>query len=282
MPEIFDNNPNASAELNKYFPQSFSFIEVLNNLIEYVKSLPIEPNAEILNKIEALENEFLTVKKASEDATADVTELTGKYVSLLQQVTTLSVNVSGFNDNIESIEGEIQGIQENITNIKNKNTGQDNSIATINQEISGIKNKNTEQDNRITTINQEISGINQSITHNDEDISSLFNKLNFQNLISSYDGDIRKDFWSVNTENRYGGENKNYFFVKNENDNEWLNVPSNRVNTLWIGIRLVFFLDNKRVLVLIIEAYPTPCTLFASFFNSTYWMGWKCINPIEV
>lgn len=136
MPEIFSNNPNANVELNKYFPETFSFIETLNNLIEYVKTLPIEPTAEILNKIEALENEFLTVKKASEDATADVTELTGKYVSLLQQVTTLAVNVSGFTNKTESIEGELQGIQENITNIKNKNTEQDNSIAGINAEIS--------------------------------------------------------------------------------------------------------------------------------------------------
>ena len=152
MPEIFDNNPNANVELNKYFPQTFSFIESLNNLINYVKSLPIEPTAEILNKIEALENEFLTVKQASEDATADVAELTGKYVSLLQQVTTLAVNVSGFTDKTESIEGELQGIQENITNIKNKNTEQDNSIASINQEITGI---------------------NEDITHNDEDIINI-------------------------------------------------------------------------------------------------------------
>lgn len=258
MSEIFDNNPNANVELNKYFPQSFSFIEILNNLINYVKSLPIEPTAEILSKIEALENEFLAVKKASEDATADVTELTGKYVSLLQQVTTLAVNVSGFTDKTESIDNELQGIQENITNIKNKNTEQDNSIATINHEISGI---------------------NQSITQNDEDISSLFNRLNFQNLETVV---TNKDFWGINTDSRYAAENKNYFFVKNENDNEWLNIPSNRTNTLWIGVRLVFFLDNKRVLVLIIEAYPTPCTLFASFFNSTDWMGWRCINPIEV
>lgn len=261
MPEIFSNNPNANVELNKYFPESFSFIETLNNLIEYVKSLPIEPVAEILNKIEALENEFLAVKKASEDATADVTDLTGKYVSLLQQVTTLAVNVSGFNDNIESIEGELQGIQENITNIKNKNTVQDNSIATINQEISGI---------------------NQAITHNNENISSLFNKLNFQNFEVTYGSEINKDILSINLTNKDAVENKNYFFVKNENDNEWLNTPSNRANKLWMGIRYVFYLDSTHILVFIIEAYPSPCTLFAAFFYVDNWLMWRCINPIEV
>lgn len=159
MPEIFDNNPNANVELNKYFPQSFSFIESLNNLIEYVKKLPIEPTAEILNKIEALENEFLTVKQASEDATADVNELTAKYISLLQQVTTLAVNVSGFTDKTESIENELQGIQGNITAIKNKNTEQDNSITTINQEISGINEDITRNDNDIINIQADITYI---------------------------------------------------------------------------------------------------------------------------
>ena len=164
MPEIFDNNPNANAELNKYFPQSFSFIESLNDLIKYVKTLPIEPTAEILNKIEALENEFLTVKQASEDATADVSELTAKYVSLLQQVTTLAVNVSGFNGKTESIENELQGIQGNITNIKNKNTEQDNSIATINQEITGI--------------NTDIADMQQNISANTSNINTMQNAVN--------------------------------------------------------------------------------------------------------
>lgn len=159
MPEIFSNNPNANVELNKYFPQEFSFVEILNNLINYVKSLPIEPTAEILNKIEALENEFLTVKQASEDATADVTELTGKYVSLLHQVTTLAVNVSGFTEKTESIDNELNGIQENITAIKNKNTEQDNSIAGINQEISGINEDISHNDEEILNIQQEITNI---------------------------------------------------------------------------------------------------------------------------
>lgn len=191
MPEIFANNPNANVELNKYFPQEFSFIEILNNLINYVKSLPIEPTAEILNKIEALENEFLTVKKASEDATVDVSELTEKYVSLLQQVTALAVNVSGFNGKTESIENELQGIQGNITNIKNKNTEQDNSIATINQEITGINTG-------ITDMQQNISANTSNINTMQNTFNTLSSRILYQSWGKSFTFTCNKNSGALN------------------------------------------------------------------------------------
>lgn len=191
MPEIFDNNPNANVELNKYFPQSFSFIESLNNLIEYVKTLPVEPTAEILNKIEALENEFTIVKKASEDATADVSELTEKYVSLLQQVTTLAVNVSGFNNKTESIEAELQGIQENITNIKNRNTEQDNSIVTINENI-------TQFDTDIADMQQNISANTSNINTMQNTVNTLSSRILYQSWGKTFTFTCNKNSGALN------------------------------------------------------------------------------------
>lgn len=72
---------------------------------------------------------------------------------------------------------------------------------------------------------------------------------------------------------------QNSFFVKDAASTAWLNYPSDFEGTTWIGIRLVYNLNNTHVLVEIHETYPVPGRIWSNFYNVSQWTGWKSIIP---
>ena len=64
------------------------------------------------------------------------------------------------------------------------------------------------------------------------------------------------------------------FFNKPEADSDWKNVPGAMRGVRWLGYRQVYRLDSNRILVTVLELFPTHGRTWSSFYNNGSWTSW--------
>lgn len=97
------------------------------------------------------------------------------------------------------------------------------------------------------------------------------------------------DFLLVDHNDPHARENAAAFFLREGNGTHWDNEPSPMAaggaleNYRWRGYRTVLWYDTEWQLVLIVELFPYPGTIWSNLYNAyqsgNKWVGWRRISP---
>jgi len=90
---------------------------------------------------------------------------------------------------------------------------------------------------------------------------------------------FNKNFLNVDTSARIRKENAAEWFTKPSSDSAWSGFPTAMSGSEWRGLRMVFIIGSSSVMVMVLEAYPTPGRMWFRYKASSSWTSWYKLTP---
>lgn len=138
------SSPISDTDLHNYYPPLKSFIQSLNELINYVNSLDVKVPQEYFEELNNLKN----------------------------RVTDLETNLTGLVENVNTNTNTIDTIINSINNLTSQ-------LSTINSEISTLNDLTDSLLDDIQTINSNITAINSTISQMQTTLNSTTERANY-------------------------------------------------------------------------------------------------------
>ena len=126
-------------------------------------------------------------------------------------------------------------------------------------------------------LDEKIEGVKADVTKLNGDTNGLLQR----ELIIPGDttnAPPNNDFFLIGLNDRFSEVNRCHYF-RQPNGTEFKGCPSVLKGKEFIGYRDIYWYSTINVMVQLREFYPIPGRVWANFYNSGTWTGWKSITP---